>query len=194
MADEAVRQVLLHLRALQDKETGMLYHGWNCERGDRMSAARWNRANAWNVAGIPMILEEAEGYCSDTGMLGEIKERYHRLAEALVKRQNLSGLWPTVLDHPDYYEETLGSAGIAYGLYKAVRKGLVPASMNDCADRTVSAVLSQIRENGAVNGVSGGTPVLASVEAYNEVPTFPTLYGQGLVLMLLTEALNRFKK
>ncbi|BBH19398.1 hypothetical protein Back11_07430 [Paenibacillus baekrokdamisoli] len=45
--------------------------------------------------------------------------------------------------------------------------------------------------DGAVDGVSGGTPVLASIEAYNEVPVFPTLYGQGLTLLLLTEVINQ---
>jgi unsaturated rhamnogalacturonyl hydrolase len=190
MADEALLQVLLHLRALQDEETGLLYHGWNCEAGNWMSAARWNRANAWNACGIPMILEELTSDFGDSEMLGEIKERYRRLTEALVKRQNASGLWSTVLDHPDYYEETSGSAGIAYGLYKAARMGIIPASMMDCADRAVSAISAQISENGAVRGVSGGTPVLESVAAYNKVPIFPTLYGQGLTLLLLTEALD----
>ncbi|MCD9020733.1 glycoside hydrolase family 88/105 protein [Cohnella silvisoli] len=190
MADEALRQVLLHLRALQDEETGLLYHGWNCEAGDWMSAAQWNRANAWNACGVPMILEELAGDLDDSGMLSEIKERYLKLAVALAKRQNASGLWPTVVDQPDYYEETSGSAGIAYGLYKAARMGLVPDSMKDCSDRTVAAVLSRIGDNGAVSGVSGGTPVLESVEAYNKVPIFPTLYGQGLTLLLLTEAID----
>ncbi|WP_197081203.1 glycoside hydrolase family 88 protein [Gordoniibacillus kamchatkensis] len=192
LAEEALRQVLLHLRALQDDQTGLLYHGWNCETGSWMSAARWNRANAWNAAGVPMILEEAGAVCGDSGMIGEIRERYHRLAEALAQRQNSSGLWPTVLDRPGFYEETSGSAGIAYGLYLAVRQGLAPASLQHCADRTVVALLPKIRADGAVSGVSGGTPVLESVEAYNEVPVFPTLYGQGLALLLLTEALSRF--
>ncbi|WP_158602323.1 glycoside hydrolase family 88/105 protein [Cohnella endophytica] len=194
MADEALRQVLLHLQALQDEETGLLFHGWNCEAGDWMSAARWNRANAWNVCGIPMILEALEGAgdfgLGDPGVLEEINARYRKLAEAIVARQNESGLWPTVLDHSDYYEETSGSAGIAYGLYKAARMGLVPEAMKSSADRTVAAVLSKIADNGAVDGVSGGTPVLESVEAYDRVPIFPTLYGQGLTLLLLTEALT----
>jgi unsaturated rhamnogalacturonyl hydrolase len=30
--------------------------------------------------------------------------------------------------------------------------------------------------------------VLESIEAYDTVPVFPTLYGQGLTLLLLTEA------
>lgn len=190
MAKEALRQALLHLRALQDEETGLLFHGWNGDTGDWMSAARWNRANAWNAMGIPMILEEVEGRCDDIGMLDEIKARYRRLAEALAERQNASGLWPTVLDRPDYDEETSGSAGIACGLCKAVRQGLIPASLRSSADRAVPAVLSRIGDDGSVSGVSGGTPVLESVAAYNEVPVFPTLYGQGLTLMLLAEVLS----
>lgn len=189
MADEALGQVQLHLRALQDEETGLLYHGWDCIAGDWMSAAKWNRANAWNVLGIPMIMEEAEALCSNAGLLAEIKERYLRLAEALVKRQNTSGLWPTVLDRSDFYEETSGSAGIACGLYKASSRGLVPASMIEHADKALTAILTKIREDGAVDGVSGGTPVLANIEAYDQVPVFPTLYGQGVTLMLLVEAL-----
>jgi unsaturated rhamnogalacturonyl hydrolase len=107
-------------------------------------------------------------------------------------KQNASGLWPTVLDRPGYYEETSGSTGIAYGLYKATRMGLLPDSKQAmaCADRATAAVISKIGVNGAVDGVSGGTPVLDSVEAYNEVPIFPTLYGQGLTLLLLTEAID----
>ena len=100
------------------------------------------------------------------------------------------GLWPTVLDRPSYYEETSGSAGIACGLYKAVRAGLVPPAMIGSAERALPAVLGRISGNGAVEGVSGGTPVLASIEAYDEVPIFPTLYGQGLTLLLLSEALK----
>ncbi|SFJ81348.1 Glycosyl Hydrolase Family 88 [Paenibacillus sp. UNC496MF] len=33
LAEEALEQTLLHLRALQDDETGLLYHGWNCASG-----------------------------------------------------------------------------------------------------------------------------------------------------------------
>jgi len=188
LTDEALRQTLLHLEALQDEGTGLLYHAWNCEKGNWMSSAKWNRANAWNVCAVPMIWEEAEGAGGDSAILREIGARYRKLAEAVIARQNPGGLWPTVLDRPDFAEETSGSAGLACGIYKAVRLGLAPAGARAHADRAAKAVLARIAENGAALGVSGGTPVLDSVEAYNLVPTFPTLYGQGLTLMLLAEA------
>ncbi|NIK78593.1 unsaturated rhamnogalacturonyl hydrolase [Paenibacillus castaneae] len=191
LADEALKQVLIHLRALQDEHTGLVYHGWNCETADWMSGASWNRANAWIACGIPMILSEVESVSGGSDTLDEIKGRYLKLAMALAKCQHASGLWPTVLDYPDYYEETSGSAGIAYGLYLAVKQNLVPHTMKGHADQALEGLLRQINERGVVAGVSGGTPVLASLEAYNEVPVFPTLYGQGLTLLLLTEALGQ---
>lgn len=195
LSDEALKQTLLHLRALQDERTGLLYHGWNCAAGHWMSAARWNRANAWNACAVPMILEERDkaGF-GDAEEAAEIRERYHRLAEALAVRQRPGGLWPTVLDRPDFYDETSGSAGIAFGIARAARIGLVPASLAAGFGRAVEAVVLQIGDDGAVAGVSGGTPVLPSVEAYNEVPTFPTLYGQGLTLYLLAEAIDRDRR
>jgi len=189
MADEALQQVLLHLQALQDEETGLLYHGWNCETGNSMSAARWNRANAWNMCGIPMILEEVEGLHRDGAIVEEIKARYRSMASAIIGLQSVGGLWPTVLDKPEFYAETSGSAGIACGLYKAGRQGLISAEQQGAAEKTVAAIVRLIESDGAVTGVSGGTPVLESIEAYNQVPLFPTLYGQGLTLMLLLEAI-----
>jgi unsaturated rhamnogalacturonyl hydrolase len=92
MAEEAMRQTLLHLQALQDEDTGLLFHGWNCEAGDWMSAARWNRANAWNLCAVPMIREELAHIDADVDRLGEIGRRYGRLAEAVAARQNATGL------------------------------------------------------------------------------------------------------
>ncbi len=52
----------------------------------------------------------------------------------------------------------------------------------------MNAVLVQIEADGTV-GVSGGTPVMPSIEAYQEIPCYPSLYGQGLTLILLSLAL-----
>ncbi|WP_372633776.1 glycoside hydrolase family 105 protein [Cohnella sp.] len=187
-ADEAVSQLALHLRLLQDETTGVLFHGWNSMARNHMSAARWTRANAWIAVGTPMILEELEGIAA---IPPAVTERYASLMKALPQYQQESGLWTTVMDRSDFYEEVSGSAGIACGIFKAVRLGLLEEDTLAAACKALSAVLAQIDEKGAVLGVSGGTPVMPSIEAYNEIPCYPTLYGQGLVLGLLAEALRR---
>ncbi|MFD0717461.1 glycoside hydrolase family 105 protein [Paenibacillus sp. GCM10027626] len=188
-AEEAQRQVLIHLRLLEDKDSGVLYHGWNCSTKDHMSAARWTRANAWIAAGVPLIAQEISGLVA---VEAELRERYVRLMDGLVRYQQADGLWSTVMDQPEFYREISGSAGIAYGLLKAMEGGLLKRDerYEAAAQRALQAILPYIDENGLVGGVSGGTPVMESIAAYNNIPLYPTLYGQGLVLMLLLQQLS----
>lgn len=186
-AEEAIRQLELHLCLLQDDDTGVLFHGWNSEARNHLSAARWTRANAWIAVAAPVILEELDGMTAvPQGML----ESYQWLMQSLIRFQRADGLWSTVLDRPDFYPETSGSAGIACGIMKAVRQGLLDAACLSAAYLAVDAILFKVTPGGEVMGVSGGTPIMPSIEAYNEIPCYPTLYGQGLVLMLLSELLD----
>ncbi|MDG0809450.1 glycoside hydrolase family 88 protein [Cohnella rhizosphaerae] len=190
-AEEALRQVMIHLRLLQDPRTGVLFHGWNCASGDHMSGARWTRANAWIAAGVPMIAAEIDGLVD---LPQELKERYARLMRGLLAYQQEDGLWSTVMDRPYFYREVSGSAGIAYGLLKAIDMKLAGDEMAYAAgaERAYRAIVLYITDEGLVNGVSGGTPVMPTIEAYqDDVPTYPTLYGQGLVLMLLAKISQR---
>ncbi|REK68644.1 MAG: glycosyl hydrolase [Cohnella sp.] len=186
-AEEALRQLLLHYRLLRDEESAVLFHGWNCAAGNHMSAARWTRANAWIALATPMILDNIRGLVP---IPPEASDGYRRLIDGLLAFAQPSGLWPTVLDRSGFYPETSGSAGIAAGILRGVRSGWLEPSMRVHAERTIDAVTAAVDERGEVRGVSGGTPVLESVEAYNAIPQYPTLYGQGLALMLVSEALR----
>lgn len=183
-ATEAVKQLEIHLRLLEDKESGVLFHGWNSIAQDHMSAARWTRANAWIAIGTPMILQELEGMVI---ISKQVLERYRAMMLGLIGFQQADGLWATVMDRADFYNETSGSAGIACGIFMAVRHGLLESSYLDSAYLALNAIILKVLPSGEVTGVSGGTPIMPSIEAYNEIPCHPTLYGQGLVLMLLAE-------
>ncbi|MBP1965365.1 glycoside hydrolase family 88/105 protein [Paenibacillus aceris] len=184
LADEAATQLLQHFQLLQDPETGVLFHGYQCENKDHMSAARWTRGNAWLTVGTPLILEQIAGL---TDVASELNERYRRMIDGLLRYQADNGLWHTVMDEPTYYQETSGSAGIACGIAKAIKQGLLPVSYKSAADKTLQGVLTMIQDDGEVTGVSGGTPIMHTVEEYNQLSCYPTLYGQGLTLMLLSE-------
>lgn len=183
-AKEAVRQLDLHFCLLQDNETGVLFHGWNSAAQNHLSAARWTRANAWIAVATPMIVEELEGLAA---VPEETLDRYQTLMRKLIRYQQADGLWATVLDQPEFYPETSGSSGIACGIVKAVRQGLLDATYLEAAYLAADAVILKVMPSGEVTGVSGGTPVMPSIEAYNEIPCYPSLFGQGLVLMLLAE-------
>ncbi|UKS27020.1 glycoside hydrolase family 88 protein [Paenibacillus sp. HWE-109] len=184
LATQALEQVSLHLRLLQDEATGVLFHGWNCVKEDHLSAARWTRANAWVCVAVPEILQEIAGLVA---IPEQIRESYKRMMDGLITYQNEHGLWHTVMDRSDFYQETSGSAGIACGMMLAIRTGMLNESYRVHVSKALDGVLSKINATGEVNSVSGGTPIMPTIEAYQSIEQIPTLYGQGLVLMLLAE-------
>jgi unsaturated rhamnogalacturonyl hydrolase len=94
MAVEAMNQVTLHLRLLQDAESGVLFHGWNSEDRNHMSSARWTRANAWVMLAVPDIIQLLQDMIE---VPQEIIERFQLLADGLLRFQTKSGLWHTVM-------------------------------------------------------------------------------------------------
>ncbi len=183
-AQQAAEQLRLHLQYLQDPQTGVLFHGYDCQKRNHKSGARWTRGNAWITVGTPLILAEIDG---SVAIPAEIGERYARLAEGLLKYQASNGLWHTVMDRPAFYQETSGSAGIACGLLEGIRQGLLKPDYLPAVEKALRGVLQKITPEGAVAGVSGGTPILNTIDEYNLLSCYPTLYGQGLTLMLLAE-------
>ncbi|MBT2293636.1 glycoside hydrolase family 88 protein [Paenibacillus albidus] len=182
-AKEAESQLLVHLRLLQDPLTGVLFHGWNCADGNHMSSARWTRANAWVILACPWIAEEIS---SLVPVAGEVVERYRQLAAGLRHYQGKDGMWSTVMDQPGFYAETSGSAGIAAGWLAGIRIGWLDDTYKEAVEQTLQGVMKRIEPEGTVQGVSGGTPVMPNIPAYEEIPCYPTLYGQGLALILLS--------
>ncbi|MBI4790499.1 MAG: glycoside hydrolase family 88 protein [Chloroflexi bacterium] len=187
LAQEAAQQLSLHLQYLQDPATGVLFHGYFCADQNHKSGARWTRGNAWITLGAPLILGEIAELIP---IPAEITQRYRRLVAGLQKFQAGNGLWHTVMDRPSFYQETSGSAGIACGILKSIHQRIIEAAYMPVVEKALEGILHKIDATGAVAGVSGGTPIMNAIEDYNELSRYPTLYGQGLTLMLIVEYLQ----
>jgi unsaturated rhamnogalacturonyl hydrolase len=181
---EAAKQLLIHHRVLKDKNTGLFYHGWNCEEQNWMSGALWGRANAWITASTVELLENLP---QDFTGREEIVKSLIEQVEALQKYQRVNGMFGTVLNDPEAYDETSAAAGIAYGIKRGIRSGFIPKKFMEVALKAEKAVIERINEKGEVEGVSTGTPVMPSIDDYKKIKTYPTLYGQALALMMLCE-------
>lgn len=186
MAEAVINQILAHCRLLQDPATGVLYHGYHCVEDHHMSGALWTRGNSWVVIGAPMIIETIRDIVE---IPKELFERYEKLVSGLLSFQAEDGLWHTVMTRPDFYKETSGSAGVAGGILKAGRIGMLQPDLLPRARRALDAVVAQISADGGVQGVSGGTPIMPTIDAYGKLTRYPTLYGQGLTLLMLSECL-----
>ncbi|AYA75549.1 glycoside hydrolase 105 family protein [Bacillus sp. Y1] len=175
-----------HETFLQDDMTNLYYHGWDNISQNHMSSIFWARGNSWAAYTMARALELIEvQHPSFMIIQGSLRDQL----SALVRLQSESGLWHTIVDDPTSYLETSGSAGIAAALLTSGKL------YNKYIQKSVEAILGQIREDGSVMGVSAGTAVMFDANGYKEVPYKRVQgWGQGLVLAFLSLLLKRENK
>ena len=181
----AQEQLVLHYRYLWDEECSLFYHGWSNTLQNHLSGVHWGRANAWMLCSTMEILESG----SDFEGREEVIERFKKTTARLAELQRENGLFGTVLDREDSYEEASASAGIACAMRKAQKAGYLGEEITITIDKAVSTLMMLVNERGEMTGVSGGTPIMPDVESYLKITCYATLYGQGLMCMLLKESM-----
>ena len=180
---EAISQVMRHAHYLQDPADGLYRHAWNPDAPDSpLGQAHWARGNGWallaDVAVLSTLSSSHPAYASVAAIM-------RAQAAGLAPLQDASGRWPTVVDRPDFYLETSGTALIGYGLAGGVQAGVLDAARyGPVVDAALLGGWAQVAADGAVGGVSGPTWPMWTAE-YNAIPQDATqLYGQGVMLLL----------
>lgn len=185
---ESIRQVLLHIKYLYDKETGLFYHGWSFELNSNFGGVFWGRGNSWFTFGLIDYIESFNG-TMDEGLKVYLADTFKAQVNALVKLQSPSGLWHTILMDPTSYEEVSGTAGIAAGILKGIQMGILDESYKKYADKAIKAICDNIDEEGTVLNVSAGTSMGYNAQHYKDIIVAPMAYGQSLALIALCAAL-----
>lgn len=180
---DALRQYHGHEQLLQDDTTNLYYHGWDHRSQSHMSGVFWARGNAWAALTMARALDLVDvQHPSFMIIEGSLRDQL----SALARLQDESGLWHTVLNDPNSYLETSASAGIAAAML--TRGRLYNAYVN----RSVRGILSRIKNDGTVTGVSAGTAVMHDVQGYKETSHKRIQgWGQGLTLVFLSALLAR---
>jgi len=187
--EETKRQFLVHLRYLTDTKTGLMFHGWTFKDQSNLAGALWGRGNAWITVCIPDYID-IMGDKLEAGIKNYLTEVLATQIKALKKYQAPSGMWRTLINHEDSYEEASATAGFGYGIHKAVRLGYVSEEYAPCAAKALDAIKECIGENGVVDKVSYGTGLSYDINYYNRVPIQPMTYGQALTILFLSESMN----
>jgi unsaturated rhamnogalacturonyl hydrolase len=186
--DESIHQVLMHIKYLYNTKTGLFFHGWSFNRMDNFGGIFWCRGNSWFTLGILDYLDMFKG-TMNKGVKTFILDTYKAQVKKLKELQSESGLWHTVLDDPDSYEEVSGSAAITAGILKGIRMGVLDDSYMQCAEKAILAILKNIAADGTVLNVSGGTGMGYNADHYKNILIAPMAYGQSLTILALVEAL-----
>jgi len=191
--NEATHQYLIMLKYLYDNKSGLFYHAWTFKENNNFSNTFWCRGNCWYTASV-MDFISIMGGCLNPAVKEILIDTFKAQIDKLCKLQSNTGLWHTVLDDPESYEETSGSAGIAYGLLRGIHLGILSNQYQTFAESAIHGILKKIDKDGTVQGVSAGTPVGRNKEHYKGIMTAPMAYGQSLCIMALTEALKGGEK
>ncbi|MBQ9564242.1 MAG: glycoside hydrolase family 88 protein [Synergistaceae bacterium] len=187
--DEGIHQVLMHIKYLYDKKSGLFYHGWTFNGRHNFGEVFWCRGNSWFTLGILDYIEMFHNTLN-SGIKKIIVDTYRAQVHALKKLQTESGLWHTVLDDPSSYEEVSGSAAIAAGILKGIRMGILDDDCVKAADRAIGGIMRNIADDGTVLNVSGGTGMGMNAEHYKNILIAPMAYGQSLTILAFAEALR----
>lgn len=185
LINDALNQYYWHIKYLQDPETGLWYHGYNHITGDHMSGFYWGRANAWaayTMSRVGMTLPQCYLYPKYMDVSGSLEEQLS--AVKLLQTEN--GLWRTILDDSESYEEVSASCGIAAAM--TVKGNPLHVKY---INKALKGVLNEISSDGKVLHVSGGTAVMRDKDGYRNISRdWIQGWGQGLALALLTSVLT----
>lgn len=185
LIDDALNQYYWHIKYLQNPATGLYYHGYNNITKDHMSGFYWGRANAWaayTMSQVGIRLPEAYLYPKFLDVVGSLNDQL----AALKLCQTENGLWRTILDDPESYEEISASCGIAAAM---IAKGN-PLHIK-YINKAIPGVLANISEDGRVMNVSGGTAVMKDRDGYRNISRdWIQGWGQGLALAFLAGVLT----
>ncbi|MBU3184747.1 glycoside hydrolase family 88/105 protein [Clostridium estertheticum] len=187
--DESINQMLVHIKYLYDKKSGLFYHGWSFNENSNFGEVFWCRGNSWFTFGILDYIEAFEG-TMNPGIKKFLLDTFKSQVNTLVKYQAKSGLWHTVIDDVTSYEEVSGSAAIVTGILTGIRLGILDDSFKPYAEKTIKSLCNNIEKDGTVLKVSGGTGMGYNVDHYKNIIIAPMAYGQSLTIMALVEALN----
>jgi unsaturated rhamnogalacturonyl hydrolase len=189
--NEATFQFLTHVAYLMDRETGLWFHGWSFDGRHNFAKARWARGNSWLTMVIPDFLELVDLAESDPVRRFLIEVLDAQVA-ALAVLQDSSGLWHTLLDDPSSYVEASATAGFAYGILKAVRKGYLDADYAWVAEKAVRAIIANVSDDGELQQVSFGTGMGSDLDFYRQIPLTSMPYGQAMAILCLAEYLRTY--
>ena len=188
--DEAAFQTIKINTYLTDKQTGLCRHGWY-DLTKELSPVAWSRANGWLVWATSEILMDLPVTHKE---YENIRQIFVKHMQAVLSYQSESGLWHQVIDRPDSYLETSGTAMFALALSRGIRHGWISESYAPQLLKAWNAVCSQIDTEGNVNGICRGTDMGKNSDYYmNQKPLLNDPRGLGAVLTLGSEMFYYFK-
>ena len=150
--EEAVKQMLVYYKNLNDPATGLLWHAYDesgqqawANRQTKVSAEHWARAIGWYAMTLINILDIIP---KDQPDRAELIRILNQLSTAFEKYQDKNtGLWWQVVDKGDVggnWLETSASSMYTFAMWMGVQRGYLPKRFKDVALKGYKGVLTKV--------------------------------------------------
>jgi len=170
----------LYLERLQ-QPSGLFHHGPD-------APFFWGRGNGWVAAGLGEIISAVPNEHPRRAM---VLKGFRRMADALAETQRDDGLWGQLIDDPDAWSESSGSAMFAFALLRGATSGVLPPSFHAIAERAWEGLKTKLTPEGLLSDVCVGTGQSQDASYYLERPRVTgDLHGQAPLLWLCAERLS----
>ena len=171
--DRAALAMCAYFDRLQ-KDNGLFFHGEN-------SAFFWGRGNGWMAAGSAELLRSLP---ENHPKRERILAGYRKMMAGLLATQSESGLWLQLLDKPQSWPETSGSAMFAFGMVTGVKNGWLDGkTYGPAARKAWLGLVDLLDENANLREVCIGTNKGFDEPFYLARPrTAGDLHGQAPML------------
>lgn len=158
--DRAAKEMVMYLDELQ-RPNGLFYHAPDVP-------FYWGRGNGWMAAGMAELLRYLPKNHKDRP---RIMEGYLTMMKSLKEYQNPEGLWNQLLDDPDCWTETSGSAMFTFAFIMGVKNGWLNAKEYAPAARKAwMALVTYLTEKNQVREICVGTNKKNDKQYYYDRP------------------------
>lgn len=154
--DDIAKQFELIEQHATDKNTGLLYHGWDESKqmpwADKVTGCSpnfWSRSIGWYMMALVDVLD----YFPEKHPKRKELIRYlNNISESLLKFQDETGLWYQVTDkggREGNYLEASGSSMFAYAMAKGANKGYLPKKFKAIANKAFDGLTELLIDKAA---------------------------------------------
>lgn len=147
--DRAATEMVMYLEEIQ-RPNGLFYHSPE-------APFFWARGNGWMAAGMAQLLAILPEDNPDRAL---IMKAYQKMMATLRQNQSPDGMWHQLIDEPDSYKETSGTAMFTYAMIVGVKNGwLDKKEYGAVARKGWLALVTYINDENEITNVCEGTNI-----------------------------------
>ena len=179
--ERAALEMVAYLQKLQ-QPNGLFFHAPDVQY-------YWGRGDGWVAVGMAEMLRELP---AKHPAREPIYAAYKKMMAALLANQATSGMWRQIIDHPESWEESSGSAMFTYAFITGVKNGWLPEeTYGPAARKAWIALAGYLTPEGDLREVCVGTGKKDDLQYYLDRPrAVGDAHGQAPMLWSATALLR----